>query len=66
MFDPTTEYYGGLALIAILAWMSWQSEKMITMIILLMLGGYFIYTHNTGNTITDFSNETVDKINKAL
>ncbi len=64
--DATQMYYGGLILIAILAWMSYNSDRMITTILLLVMGAYFIYSHNTGNTVTDFTTETVDSINEAL
>ena len=59
-------YYGGLVLIAIMAWMSWQRDNMLMLLIFLGVGSYFIYAHNTGNTITDFTHETVDEINEKL
>jgi len=64
--DPQQMYYGGLVLIAILAWMSYQSDRMLTMLILLAMGAYFIYSHNTGNTITDFADDTVKTLDKQL
>ncbi|WP_345976704.1 hypothetical protein [Sulfurimonas sp. HSL3-7] len=64
--DANTMYYGGLVLIAILAYLAYTSNRIITALLLLALGGYFIYAHNTGNTITDFTNKTVEKINKQL
>ena len=64
--DSNLLYYGGLALLAILAWMSYQNNKMVMTLIFLGLGAYFIYAHKTGNTITDFTHETVDSINKQL
>jgi len=64
--DANTMYYGGLVVIAILAWMSYKSNRIITMLLLLALGGYYIYSHNTGNTITDLNHKIVDDINKKL
>ena len=64
--DPQQMYYGGLVLIAILAWMSYQSDRMLMMLILLALGAYLIYSHQTGNTITDFADDTVNTIDKQL
>ena len=64
--DPQQIYYGGLVLIAILAWMSYQSDRMLTMLILLAMGAYFIYSHNTGKTITDFTDQTVQQLDKEL
>jgi len=64
--DPQQIYYGGLVLIAILAWMSYQSDRMLTMLILLAMGAYFIYSHETGNTISDFTDSTVKTLDKQL
>jgi len=64
--DPQQMYYGGLVIIAILAWMSYQNDRMIIFLILLAMGAYFIYSHNTGNTLTEFKNETVNTINEKL
>ena len=64
--DPQQMYYGGLVLIAILAWMSYQSDRMLTMLILLAMGAYFIYSHETGNTISDFTDSTVKTLDKKL
>jgi len=64
--DATQMYYGGLVLLAILAWMSYQNDKMIMTLIFLGMGAYFIYSHTTGNTVTDYTTDTVDSINKAL
>lgn len=64
--DATTMYYGGLVLIAILAYMAYTSNRIITALLLLAIGGYFIYSHNTGNTITDFTDKTVKEIDKQL
>ena len=64
--DPQQMYYGGLVLIAILAWMSYKSDRMLTLFILLAMGAYFIYSHQTGNTITDFADDTVNTIDKQL
>ncbi len=64
--DPQQIYYGSLVLIAILAWMSYQSDRMLTMLILLAMGAYFIYSHNTGKTITNLTDETVKTLDKKL
>ena len=64
--DSNMMYYGGLVLIAILAWMSYQNDKMLMTLIFLGVGAYFIYSHNTGNTVTDFTHDTVDSINEKI
>jgi hypothetical protein len=63
--DANTMYYGGLVVIAILAYMSYNSNRIITAVLLLALGGYFIYSHNTGKTITGYSEEAVGEFDKA-
>ncbi|MGB5966103.1 MAG: hypothetical protein WBF77_07735 [Sulfurimonadaceae bacterium] len=62
--DANTMYYGGLVVIAILAYMSYNSNRMFIALLLLALGGYFIYSHNTGNTITGYSDKAVDEFDK--
>jgi len=63
--DANQMYYGGLVLIAILAWMSYNSNRIITAVLLLALGGYFIYSHNTGVTITGGLDKATDELDKA-
>ena len=63
--DANQMYYGGLVLIAILAWMSYNSNRMFIAILLLALGGYFIYSHNTGTTITGELGKATGEFDKA-
>lgn len=62
--DANTMYYGGLVLIAILAYMSYNSNRIITAVLLLALGGYFIYSHNTGVSISDYSEKAIEEFDK--
>ena len=64
--DADQMYYGGLVLIAILAWMSYNSNRNMTAIFLLIIGAYFIYSHNTGTTITGMADDTVNTLDKEL
>ncbi len=63
--DANTMYYGGLVLIGILAWMSYKSNRILTMVVLLAIGGYFIYSHNSGVSITGELNKATDEFDKA-
>jgi len=62
--DANTMYYGGLAVIAILAFMAYKSNRIITALVLLAIGGYFIYSHKTGVSITDYTEKAVDEFDK--
>jgi len=63
--DANQMYYGGLVLIAILAYMSYNSNRIITAVLLVALGGYFIYSHNTGVSITDEMNKAAGEFDEA-
>ena len=63
--DANQMYYGGLVLIAILAYMSYTSNRTMTALMLLALGGYFIYSHNTGVTISGGLDQATGKFDKA-
>jgi len=63
--DANQMYYGGLVLIAILAYMSYNSNRIITAVLLVALGGYFIYAHNTGASITDELNKAAGEFDEA-
>jgi len=57
-------YYGGLVIIAILAIMAYKSNRVITAVVLLAIGGYFIYSHKTGVSITDYTEKAVEEFDK--
>jgi len=62
--DANTMYYGGLAVIAILAIMAYKSNRIITALVLLGIGGYFIYSHKTGVSISDYTEKAVEEFDK--
>jgi len=62
--DANTMYYGGLVVIAILAYLAYTSNRIILAVVLLAVGGYFIYSHNTGKTISDYSEKAVEQFDK--
>ena len=62
--DANTMYYGGLVVIAILAYLAYTSNRVITAVFLLAIGGYFIYAHNTGKTISSYTEKAVQEFDK--
>jgi len=62
--DANTMYYGGLAVIAILAWMAYKNNRIIMALVLLAIGGYFIYSHKTGVSISDYKDKAVEEFDK--
>ncbi len=63
--DANQMYYGGLVIIGILAYMSYNSNRIMTAVLLVALGGYFIYSHNTGTTITGELDKATGEFDKA-
>lgn len=62
--DATTMYYGSLVLIAILAYLAYQSNRKLVTWLLIALGAYFIYSHNTGVSISNYKDKAVEKFDK--
>ncbi len=63
--DANTMYYGGLVVIAILTYMAYNSNHMLIALLLVALGGYFIYSHNTGTSITGELDKATGEFDKA-
>ncbi|MDA3947368.1 MAG: hypothetical protein PF439_11885 [Helicobacteraceae bacterium] len=63
--DANTMYYGGLLLIGILAFMAYRTNRILTMVLLLAIGGYFIYAHNSGITVSGELDKAADEFDKA-
>ncbi|MEA2111943.1 MAG: hypothetical protein U9P71_07840 [Campylobacterota bacterium] len=55
-------YPASLAVIAFLAFSFNRSHNNMLALIILMVGAYIIYSHETGNTATDFKNEMIQSI----
>jgi uncharacterized membrane protein len=58
-------YPASLILIALLAFTFNRSNNNILMIIVLAIGIYIIYSHETGHTATDFKNEMIESIDES-
>ena len=58
-------YYLTLAVLAILAYTFFQNHSEKLALLMLVLGIYIVYSHETGFTATDFKDETVKSIDES-
>jgi len=59
-------YPASLIFLAILVFIFYQGRNNLLMLISLGIGIYIVYSHETGNTATDFKNDIIKSIdNKA-
>ena len=58
-------YYLTLAVLAVLAYTFFQNHNEKLALLMLGLGIYIVYSHETGYTATDFKNETVKSIDES-
>lgn len=56
-------YYGSLILLAIFAFIFNQSGNTKLVLMMVVIGIYLVYSHETGYTATDFRYDMVDSIN---
>jgi hypothetical protein len=64
--DGNLLYMGSLVLIAVLAFISFQNNRIMTMFVLLAVGAYIIYSHNSGVTLTKLKEDAVESVDEAL
>lgn len=58
-------YYLTLGVLAVLAYTFFQNHNEKLALLMLVLGIYVVYSHETGYTATDFKNETVKSLDKS-
>jgi len=58
-------YYGVLFIIIVISFMFYQNNSNRMAVLLLMLGAYIIYSHETGYSATDFKNEMIDSLDES-
>ncbi len=51
-----------LAIVGIMAYMFFQNNSEKLALVMLLIGVYIVYSHETGYTATDFKNETVESL----
>ena len=58
-------YPVSLIIIALLAFVFNQNNNRLLMFLVLAIGAYIIYSHETGRTATDFKNEMIESIDES-
>lgn len=58
-------YYGTLLILAILAFTLNQNHNSKLAILVVLIGVYIVYSHETGNTATQYKNEMVESLNES-
>ena len=64
--DASWLYPATIVVLLILAYLQWQSNAKKTMILILVILGYIVYSHETGNTLTKFKNDTAESFDEAV
>ncbi len=54
-----------LLIVALMAFTFYQNNSMKMMLLMLAIGVYIIYSHETGYTATDYKNEVIESIDKS-
>ncbi|MCD6173916.1 MAG: hypothetical protein J7J96_09075 [Sulfurimonas sp.] len=57
-------YPASLIVIALLVFILYQNNNSKLALLMLAIGVYIVYSHETGNTATDFKNDMVKSINE--
>ncbi|MEN8302476.1 MAG: hypothetical protein ABFQ64_00225 [Campylobacterota bacterium] len=58
-------YYLTLAVLGILAYTFFQNHNEKLALLMLLIGIYIVYSHETGNTVTEFKNEAVESLDES-
>ncbi len=59
-------YPATLVLLAVLAFTFNRTNNSILVLITVVIAVYIVYSHETGNTATDFKNDMVESMDKAV
>jgi len=63
--DSSMMYPASLLVIALLSFVLYQNNSSKLMLVMLAIGAYIVYSHETGHTATEFKNEIVHDIEKS-
>jgi hypothetical protein len=55
-----------IIVLLLLAYMMWQSNAKKMMVLVLVILGYIVYSHETGNSLTQFKDEAVEDFDEAV
>jgi len=64
--SPEWLYPATIVVLLILAYMQWQINSKKMMILILGVLGYIVYSHETGHTLTQFKDDSVQSFDKAV
>lgn len=64
--SPSWLYPATIVVLLILAFMQYQINAKKTMVLILVVLGYIIYSHETGHSLTEFKNESVESFDEAV
>ena len=64
--DASWLYPATIFILLILAYMQWRTNAKKTMLLILAVLVYIIYSHETGNSLTNLKNEAVDSFDEAV
>lgn len=54
-----------LVIVGLMAFTFYQNNSMRMTLLMLAVGVYIIYSHETGYTVTDYKNEVIESIDKS-
>jgi len=58
-------YYFTLLVLVVLAYIFFQNNSEKLALLMLIIGIYIVYSHETGYTVTDFKNETLKSLDES-
>ena len=64
--SPTWLYPATIVILLILAYMQWQTNAKKTMVLVLVVLAYIIYSHETGQTLTEFKDEAIKSFDDSV
>jgi len=64
--DESWLYPGTIVVLLLLAYMQWQSNAKKTVVVIFAILAYIVYSHETGHSLTQLKNETVESFDEAV
>lgn len=64
--SPTWLYPATIVILLILAYMQWQTNAKKTMVLVLVVLAYIVYSHETGQTLTQVKDEAIKSFDDSV
>ena len=64
--SPTWLYPATIVILLILAYMQWQINAKKTMVLVLVVLAYIVYSHETGQTLTQVKDEAIKSFDESV